>query len=314
MLGRRPIQLHATFALVSLLVLASAGQARASEPCECIYEISGMCIPNFSCGLKKTITKYSDILVNKTVFDKNVPISFPTDGGGDSGVPKGLNIVDTGYSLLTKLGSEEPGYGLYSYAIITSKTPLTIAFMKEVFENVPAAEFLGSEKSILNILYIPLDGTKKQEFIDFRKSSAGQDAAQLAEKYMQSFYDPSMAFNILHHICGDAQGKMLDLCATDISEGPFLFTYGKPVTGLTKVPPPYLFVDLREIKEGAFRHFLSRFKEQVKREDFTDGQRISTLSNSLLNIVLTAADWIGSVKKEITDIVYPAGANATKKN
>jgi hypothetical protein len=94
---------------------------------------------------------------------------------------------------------------------------------------------------------------------------------------------------------------------SDTSEGPFLFTYVKPVSALHDVPPPYLIVDLRPVNERAFPVFISKFMEQVKQPDFSDGQRIHTFKLSLLSIVLTAADWIEPVEKAVAGIVHSVG-------
>ena len=58
--------------------------------------------------------------------------------------------------------------------------------------------------------------------------------------------------------------------------------------------------------EKAFGEFIAAYKEQVKRTDYSDLERVNTLRLRLLNIILTAADWIDPIKGAITDIVQLA--------
>src|SRR5258708_17882439 len=46
-------------------------------------------------------------------------------------------ILDTGYSRLSDLGKEVPGYGLYSYAILPSDTKPGEIFLTECFTDIP---------------------------------------------------------------------------------------------------------------------------------------------------------------------------------
>jgi hypothetical protein len=97
------------------------------------------------------------------------------------------------------------------------------------------------------------------------------------------------------------------LCAGDLSRGPYLFTYARPLSNLSPVPPPYLFVDLSPVHERAFSEFIAAYKAQVKRTDYTDQERIETFRLRLLSIVLTAADWVGPAGTAVADILHMAG-------
>jgi hypothetical protein len=44
----------------------------------------------------------------------------------------------------------------------------------------------------------------------------------------------------------------------------------------------------------------------VKQDDVTDDAKIHSLRLEVLNIALSAADFVSSVRKSILDIVYPA--------
>jgi hypothetical protein len=79
------------------------------------------------------------------------------------------------------------------------------------------------------------------------------------------------------------------------------------------VPPPFLFVDLSDVHERAFGEFLAAFQAQVKREDVSDQAKLKTLRLEILNIALTAADWVGPVEKAVADIARSASGGDDKK-
>ena len=68
--------------------------------------------------------------------------------------------------------------------------------------------------------------------------------------------------------------------------------------------PPYLFIDLSNVHERAFGEFIAAYKEQVKRNDFSDLERIDTFRLRVLSIILTAADWVGPIKGAVADTVH----------
>ena len=67
------------------------------------------------------------------------------------------------------------------------------------------------------------------------------------------------------------------------------------------------FVDLSEIHEKAFAEFVAAYEQQVARTDYTDRERIDTLRLKILNITLTAADWIRPIQGAIADTIYVLG-------
>lgn len=94
------------------------------------------------------------------------------------------------------------------------------------------------------------------------------------------------------------------MCKTDLSRGPYLFTFPEPASALSPVPPPYLFVDLSSVHERAFGEYIAAYKEQVKRTDYNDRERIDSFRLRLLSIILTSADWIGPIRGALADTVH----------
>lgn len=240
------------------------------------------------------------------------PASVPTGSERAAPTIARPRILETGYSHLTEFGKETPGYGLYSYAILPSGSDRATRFLAEVFREIPAIGDTSAKPSQLNIFYVPLRKEKEADLTTMRET-LGHDAAKRGAEYTKSFYDYRMARGLLNHICNPPDPSVLDLCNGDLSRGPYIFTYASPASHIEPVPPPYLFVDLSDVHERAFGEFLAAFQAQVKRDDITDQARIQTLRLRVLNIALTAADWVGPVQKAVADIARSASGGDDKK-
>jgi hypothetical protein len=122
--------------------------------------------------------------------------------------------------------------------------------------------------------------------------------------FVTQFHDYAMAQTLLAQICTAPPEVIRGVCATDLSRGPYLFTYTYPASTRSPIPPPYLFLDLSRVHERTFGEFIATYKEQVKRSDYTDAERVNNLRLRLLSVVLTAADWIGPIKGAIADVLH----------
>ena len=231
-------------------------------------------------------------------------VSTPTAGSGNAVASGGrLRILETGYSHLSELGREERGYGLYSYAILPSGSKRAEIFLAELFKKVYPIGQTAARLSQLNIFYVPLRRDREGDFAALLKTS-GTNSEKIGAEYSRSFYDYRMAHALLDHICNPPAESVRVLCDGDLSRGPYIFTYASPASHMNSVPPPFLFVDLSSVHEQAFGEFIDAFKSQVKSEDMTDQARIQTLRLTILNIALTAADWVNPVEKALADIVH----------
>jgi hypothetical protein len=231
------------------------------------------------------------------------------DGGTAVSKPPSprLSVLETGYSFLKVIGGEKLGYGLYSYAILVNDSDRSAKFLSDVFgvgfNAIPPVEETAAPPSQKNTLYIPLKRNKAKEWSDGLKLG---NEASLRAAYAKNFYDYKLSRALLDHLCDSPAEDIRTACEGDLSRGPFIFAYAKPASKLSPVPPPFLFMDLSDVHERAFPEIIAAFKAQVKREDISDGERIHTLRLTLLNIALTAADWLVPVQKAVADIVYSA--------
>jgi acylphosphatase len=266
--------------------------------------------------MKETMKVYHEIL-RTTLNDED--LQKLGDSEGDDGheihiskpisKPTGkLRILDTGYSELQKLGKEEAGYGLYSYAVLTSDSARSAAFLGEIFKAIPSVGNTGVPKRAqLNIFYIPMKADKSNSFTPLSAKTSGEESTKLGAEFSKSFYNFKMARTILNHVCNPPANNMKDLCTGAMAGGPYIFTYAKPASSLEPVSPPFLFVDLSNVREEAFPEFIDAFRSQVKRGDVADGAKIHSMRLTILNITLTAASWIVPVKAAIADIIHDAG-------
>jgi hypothetical protein len=240
------------------------------------------------------------------------PVSTPTAGAGNQVSDGGrLRILETGYSHLSERGREERGYGLYSYAILPSATKRAETFLTRLFKEVPSIDQTAARRSQLNIFYVPLRKEREHDFAALLQTS-GTNAEKIGAEYSRSFYDYRMARALLDHVCNPPAEKLRVLCEGDLSQGPYIFTYASPASHMNSVPPPFLFVDLSNVHEQAFGEFIDAFKSQVKSDDITDQARIQTLKLTILNIALTAADWVSPVEKALGDVVHAASPDDKK--
>jgi len=209
-------------------------------------------------------------------------------------------ILASAYDYLYAVGTEEPAYGLYSYALFPSHSRRADAFIAELFRTTGAAGQSGINKANLNVIYLPVQQGKRSVLFD--KSASGEPLHP--SEFTRQIYDYALARRVLVQICAAPSESIRYLCRSDLSRGPYLFTFARPASELSPVPPPYLFVDLSRVHPRAFSEFIAAYKEQVKRTDYSDRERIDGLRLHVLNIILTAADWVGPVRGAVADTVY----------
>ena len=207
-------------------------------------------------------------------------------------------ILETGYDQLKGLGREAAGYGLYSYGLLTTPSPRSAAFLDEIFKSNTAAA-----RTQLNNFYIP---TKKDKVVNLAVlvAASRNDQSKLSGRYSEAMYDYKMARAILSHLCNPPPKPMKDLCKGPMSGGPYILTGARPASSLEPVPPPFLFVDLSDINPHAYPEFISAFRAVVKQEDVTDDGKLHSQRLKVLNLALTAADWIPKTKKSVVDIAH----------
>ncbi|KAF0122411.1 MAG: hypothetical protein FD148_3011 [Methylocystaceae bacterium] len=227
----------------------------------------------------------------------------PSEPSGGAGPVARPSILGTAYDYLYAPGVETAGYGLYSYVILPRPNDRAVAFLRELVGRFPAASDVAAPKERINILYIPT-----------KRGSGGQAAfpadvdPAVLKTFLSKNYDFAMAQRLLFHLCDKPAPAVAQLCENDLSGGPYLLTYATKISDLSPLPPPFLFVDLTNVRARAFPLFVAAYAAQVKRPEFADGARLADFNLQVANILLTAADWVQPVSAAVADIAHFAEA------
>lgn len=243
---------------------------------------------------------------------ESLPTLRPRRGTPIDGAPspearpaEAASILGTAYDFLYGQGGEAAGYGLYSYVILPRANDRNATFLSEILTHFPSAQDLPTARNRINILYIPTKRSAKGKVAFSNEVSVAE-----ARTFLSSAYDVAMARELLFHLCDQPAPAVAQLCQNDLSDGPYLLTYARRISDRTPLPPPFLFVDLTRVHPRAFRQFLAAYASQVKRPDFSDGDRVDDFHLSLGNITLTAADWVQPVAAAVSDLLHYAEAKA----
>ncbi len=219
-------------------------------------------------------------------------------------------ILTSVYDYFFSAGTERQDYGLYSYVLFPVRSPRAEHFLEELFRTTDYVVNDLIDLKHLNVIYLPTEAVN----LAYLTSKIQDGAAPPAAPFVTSLYNYPLSRKLLAQFCTAPAEVIRDLCATDLSRGPYLFTYARPVRNLSPVPPPYLVLDLSDVHIRAFGEFIAAYKAQVKRPDYSDRERIDVLRLRVLNIVLTAADWIAPTKSAIADILRMAKGEGSSQN
>jgi hypothetical protein len=171
----------------------------------------------------------------------------------------GLQILGSVYDYYYKTAIEQPGYGLYSYVLLTVYSQRAEYFLNEVFKTtsfVELHEFIFFKN--LNIIYLPTMADKILSLMPMIADGSSPPVHLFAKQ----FYDFGFAQKMLAQICISPSKEIQEVCGTDLSRGPYLFTFTRPASGLSPVSPPFLFVDLSNVHERAFGEFIALIKNR----------------------------------------------------
>ncbi len=208
-------------------------------------------------------------------------------------------ILASVYDYLYRSGVEKPRYGLYSYVLLPSPTLRGERLLAEIFATTSFVELNRITIANINLMYIPVKSPKISSLIPL----VSDGSAPPTKVFSAEYYDYALAQKLLAQICRSPPDAIRDVCSTDLTRGPYLFTFSRPASAMQTIPPPHLFVDLSDVHEKAFGEFVAAYKAQVKRPHFNDKEKIDSLHLGILSIVLTAADWIDPIKGALANSV-----------
>jgi hypothetical protein len=259
------------------IVLAGNKEIESSDAKTVLAELARAFRANKTFAYRKCIKGYASEI--KSLLDRlhsNKVTSAERGGPGQKSPP----IIDSGYDTFFALGSERLGFGLYTYVLLTPTNPdRTAAFIDRIVRSTPESRVFGDDISRINIIYLP----------------SNRDG---------SGYNYDLSRQIMIRICEMTALELETICEGGLSVGPYLFTYSSPIRDVENLVPPLLFVDLSDVHKDAFSTFIDAYKQQIKRDDITDRRKIDALSLKVLNITMTAKDWVSPVEHAIGDIVH----------
>ena len=220
--------------------------------------------------------------------------------GGTLGVPTArpeapavaAAIIDSGYEFLYAQGGEKPGFGLYTYVLLTPSSPERAqALLDAILASTPRATVFRNDIAHIDVIYIP-------------STNGGAAPPQANGAEVLTRYDYDLARALILAICEMPAEEVVRICRTGLGAGPYLFSYASPVRKDAKVSPPILFVDLTPVAQGTFPTFVDAYKEQIKSDDITDGQKINSLSLKILNVIETAKVFVDPVEHAVGDVIH----------
>jgi hypothetical protein len=201
----------------------------------------------------------------------------PTSRPAGPAKPSGTMPRVTGTALLVHKQTEESGYGLYSYALLThapekGELPRYQAFFKALIE-LPSASAIADylPKSRINITYLLLNSLPS----DWKTES---NSAQV--DYVISHYDYARC------------AAMLASLPKHTGTGPVIASSLVPMS-LDQHPRPVLVQDLSTAQPVLMADYVSRFVSQVAQDHFWEPNTLAAFALSLRNLLETAATGLG---------------------
>lgn len=189
----------------------------------------------------------------------------------------------TGTAFLLSSQTEETGYGLYSYVLMShrpeaSETPRWEACLKALLELPTAAavkKYVPAWR--VNVTYIPVDAM-----------AANWKSLSLDEqvKYVEVHYDFARAAAMLASLSGKT------------GQGPVVISLLKPLN-LSRHPHPVLVQDMSMAQPVLMESYISYFVQQAARDQFWRQSTLARLGLTLRNGLETTAVGLGMSKDAV---------------
>jgi hypothetical protein len=207
----------------------------------------------------------------------NVP-PVHTGKADDSSMPR-----ITGTAILLPNETERPGYGLYSYALIshrpqTGELPKYKAYVRALLELPTAAQVERYvPRSRINITYLPFDA--------------------LTPAWYTLSLDDRVSYAVEHY--DFARGSaMLASLSEHTGPGPVIISLLKPLD-LSSHPHPVLVQDLTSAQPSLMATYVSYFVQQAAKDRFWQEKALSHFCLNLRNGLEVAAEGLGMSKTAV---------------
>lgn len=184
-----------------------------------------------------------------TEIDQNV---FSTRGfeagfGGTGLGGLGPKMINSVYDFFDRVSSELGDYGRYTYVFIPSPSPRNAKFLEALLETTRSGETLTFDRRKLNVFYVPVRTRYQDAARDLATKNVGS-AGGVAAPIAGAYYDYDYATDLLSRLCDVKAGSALRICATALSQGPYLVTLSKRFSEHKEIPGPFLIVDMTDVQ------------------------------------------------------------------
>jgi hypothetical protein len=189
----------------------------------------------------------------------------------------------SGTMPLMRRGKEEPGYGLYSYALLAHAPedrdlPRYRAFIRALLElPMPNDIALSMPRYRINATYLPV-------------TSIPSSWDEMPPAAQTEF--------VLYHYDYARSAAMLAGLATPIGDGPILFSALVPWQ-IQEHPHPFLVQDLSKAQPELMAAYIKCFIDQVAKPQFWVSDRLEALAVKLENLLVITAGGIGMSRDAI---------------
>ncbi len=190
-------------------------------------------------------------------------------------------------ALLIENTSERPGYGLYSYILLSKASdPINndkyLALIESYLNKIPETEKTEhyiSRKQI-NIIYLPLTAESPNGFKNFN--------IQQKCNWILDNYDFVRA--------GYYLSKFTD---EQIGNGPYIVSYMKPLSSDSAITNKYLIQDLSYVHPRIVSLWVDEFLKQSSKTKYWDKENLNKFADVLRNSIAIGADGLKEVSESL---------------
>jgi hypothetical protein len=190
----------------------------------------------------------------------------------------------TGTALLASTKTEEQGYGLYSYALLShppadTELPRYQAYLHALLA-LPEASQLGHylPKSRINVTYIPV--------------------TSIASTWEQFSLDQRADYVLAHYDYARGAALLASL-PQHMGPGPVITSLLTPLS-TSQTPHPVLVQDLSTAQPVLMGDYVGKFVQQVAQDHFWQARTLADFALTCRNVLETAAIGLGLSKNAVS--------------
>jgi hypothetical protein len=218
-------------------------------------------------------------------------------------------IIDTRSAPLAHPGEEPEGFGLYTYVLIRHSADRDSRFLQEIVRTAPSAAGVAPPlRAQIDLMLIPAKPCPANTTTSATTCAPPEPEAIAAD--LKANYNFEESNTILEGLCANPPEQVVKFCRAPFGEGPFLFTYARPVSKMNSIPPPFLFFDFTDQDEAAFPDYINAYEAVLKSDDFTDDSKLKTLRLRILDVYNRARAAAGPTAEgaaKLIHLFFPGG-------